>query len=190
MDAASQYAFAYAMTGTAGVRALLALAAASAATHMGIIHPSAQFAWLGSMHAMLTLAVLALVEIAADKIPLLDHAMHVVGTIVRPAAGAVLAGGFLREQPIGILIPLMALGALNAFGVHAAVASIRGMSTVMTGGLANPAISVSEDAGSLIAIALAIFMPLLAACFVLILMLLLYRLARFAYRRIRPSRIR
>ena len=34
------------------------------------------------------LAVLTLIEILADKVPLIDHANDVLGTIVRPAAGA------------------------------------------------------------------------------------------------------
>ena len=41
------------------------------------------------------------------------------------------------------------LGALNALGIHAAVATVRGASTLTTAGIANPAISTVEDAGSI-----------------------------------------
>ena len=114
MDAAGQYALAYALTTTAGVRAMVALAAVAIAAHFNLIHPPGAFAWLGSPIAMWVLGGFAVVEILADKVPLLDHALHVAQIAVKPAAAAVLVGGSLHAQSHEALVTLMILGALNA----------------------------------------------------------------------------
>jgi hypothetical protein len=163
MDPAAQYAFAYALTTTAGVRALLALAAIAVAAHAGWMHPPAGFAWLASVTAMWILIAFAVVEILADKIPFVDHVVHFVQVAGKPAAGAILVGGSVHAQSHEVLVGLMAAGALNALGVHAAVATLRGASTVTTGGIANPAVSLVEDAGAAIALIVAFLAPFVAA---------------------------
>ena len=163
MDAAAQYAFAYALTTTAGVRALLALAAVAVAAHVGWLHPPAGFAWLGSTTARWVLIAFAIVEFVADKIPLLDHAVHFVQIAGKPAAAAILVGGAVHAQSHETLIALMIAGALNALGIHAAVASIRAASTLTTGGVANPAVSVVEDGGAATSLLLAFLAPIAAA---------------------------
>jgi hypothetical protein len=163
MDVATEYALAYALTTAAGLRAVLALAAVSVAAHLGIIHPSGGFEWLASVQAMWALIAVAVLEIAADKIPFLDHALHVAQVVVKPAAAAIIVGGTLNAPSEPVLISLMAVGALNALGVHAGVVSMRGASTVMTGGLANPVLSTAEDAGTIGGIVLAFLAPFIAA---------------------------
>jgi hypothetical protein len=187
VDAASQYALAYALTTTAGVRALLPLAAFAVVIHLGFLHPPPGFSWLGGATVMWPLIGIALLELLADKIPIVDHAMHVVGIAVKPAAAAVLVGGSVHAQSPQILIGLMTLGALNALGIHAAVASVRGASTLTTAGIANPAISTVEDGGSILATLLAFFAPFIAAFLALCFAAALFILARSAYKRVRTS---
>ena len=163
MDAAAQYAFAYSLTTTAGVRALLALAAVAVAAHVGWLHPPAGFAWLASTTAMWILIGAAVIEILADKIPFLDHVVHFVQIAGKPAAGAILVGGSVHAQSHEMLIGLMVVGALNALGIHVAVASMRGASTVTTGGVANPAVSLMEDVGAAVALLVAFLAPFVAA---------------------------
>lgn len=163
MDAAAQYAFAYALTTTAGVRALLALAAVSIAAHIGWMHPPTGFEWLASTTAMWVLIAVAAVEMLADKVPFLDHAVHFVQVAGKPAAGAILVGGSVHAQSHEMLVGLMVVGALNALGIHVAVASLRGASTVTTGGIANPAVSLFEDVGAAVALVIAFLAPFVAA---------------------------
>jgi len=163
MDAAAQYAFAYALTTTAGVRALLALAAVAVAAHLGWMHPPAGFAWLGSVTVMWILIGFAVVEILADKVPFLDHVVHFVQIAGKPAAGAILVGGSVHAQSHEILIGLMVAGALNALGIHTAIASMRGASTITTGGIANPAVSLVEDVGAAVSLLIAFLAPFAAA---------------------------
>jgi hypothetical protein len=186
-DALSQYALAYALTTTAGVRGLLSLAAVAVAAHFGLLHPPDPFAWLASPTAMWILIAISGVEIVADKIPVVDHAMHFVQVATKPAAAAILVGGTLHAPSHEVLIGLMILGALNALGVHAAIASVRGASTLATGGLGNPVVSTVEDAGSLGSIGLAFAAPFVAAVLAVGFTVALVWLARSAFRKVRAQ---
>lgn len=178
MDAAAQYALAYALSTSAGLRGILTLAVVSIAVHLGLLHPPAAFAWLGSNPVTLALGAVALVEVLGDKIPVVDHAFHALQTILKPAAAAILVGGIVHTQNALELYALMALGALNALGVHAASAATRGASTALTAGIANPAISLLEDGVAALMIAFAFLAPLLAAALAILLTLLIVRTAR------------
>jgi len=182
MDAAAQYALAYALTTSAGLRGLLTLAVVSVAVHLGVLHPPAAFAWLGSNAVTLALVAVALVEILGDKVPLIDHLFHALQTIVKPAAAAILVGGIVHTQNSPELYGLMALGALNALGVHAASAAARGASTALTGGVANPVISLAEDSMSVTMIAFAFLAPLFAAILAILLSYFILRAARKIWR--------
>ena len=186
MDAATQYALAYSLTTAAGVRAVLALAVVSVATHFGLLHPPAMFAWLASPVAMWVLIAVGAVELFADKIPLLDNALHLMQTVVKPAAAAIIVGGTVHAQSNEMLIFLMVVGALNALGVHAGIATVRGASTLATGGLANPVVSTVEDAGALGTSLLAFVMPFVMAVVAVLFTLAMIVLARRAYLRVRP----
>jgi uncharacterized membrane protein len=163
MDASGQFALAYALTTTAGLRGFLTLFAASVAAHYHWIHPSSGFAWLGADAATTVLGVFALLELLADKVPVVDHALHAVSFAVRPLAGAILVGSTVHTDNSGVLYALMALGAANSLIVHSSSAAARAASTVGTFGAANAPISLGEDIGALGGIILALFHPYIAA---------------------------
>jgi len=183
MDVTTEYALAFALTTTAGLRGFLALLVASLAAHAGWIHLNAPYAWLGSDGANIVLAIFAVLEIVADKIPVVDNALHLLYFIVRPAAAAVLVGGTVHAPNQGDLIALMVVGALNAFVVHGASAAARAASTTSTFGTANSAMSVGEDIVALGGGALAIAAPLLAGALALaFLIALLFFVRRISVR--------
>jgi len=169
MDAATQYALAYALTTTAGLRGFLTLFAAAAAAHYHIIHPSPAFAWLGSNGAVIVLGIFALLELGADKVPAIDHALHAISFAARPAAAAILVGGTVNTSNPAELYGLMTAGALNALVVHSSSATVRAASSATTLGAANPAISVIEDVIAIGGIVAAFAYPILAAILALIL---------------------
>jgi hypothetical protein len=187
MDAASQYALAYALTTSAGVRALLPLALVSVAAHFGYVHPPQPFDWLGSTNVTLVLIGIALLELFADKVPLLDHALHLTQVLTKPAAAAILVGGTAHPQSHNVLVGLMVLGALNALGVHAFTSSVRVASTATTGGIANPLISTFEDVATIAVTVLAFVTPFIAAALCIVAAIILFRLARGTYRRVRVA---
>jgi uncharacterized membrane protein len=178
MDVTTEYAFAFALTTTAGLRGFLALLVASLAAHAGWIHLNAPYAWLGSDGASMVLAVFAVLEILADKIPVVDNALHLIYFIVRPAAAAILVGGTVHAPNQGDLIALMIVGALNAFVVHGASAAARAASTTSTFGAANSTMSVGEDVVALGGGVLAIAVPLLAGTLALAFLIALLFIVR------------
>ncbi|RYX86765.1 DUF4126 domain-containing protein [bacterium] len=152
------------LSASSGLRAFLPLFALAAAFRLHVfgIQPTGTFAWLASDLALAALAIATVVEIAGDKIPVVDHALDTVGTVVRPAAGALVAGAVLNgsDPTTGALLGLI-LGAPLALGVHGAKAGARGASTASTFGMANPFVSVLEDIVVLATIVAAFFVPAL-----------------------------
>lgn len=181
MDATTQYALAYALTTTAGLRGFLTLFAASVAAHYHWIHPSPGFAWLGADGAVIVLGVFALLEMLADKIPAIDHALHAISFGVRPVAAAILVGGTVDTSNHAQLYGLMAAGALNALVVHGSSATARAASSATTLGVANPVISVVEDLIAIGGLILAFIYPVLAAILALLLVIALIVAARRIY---------
>jgi uncharacterized membrane protein len=186
MDAAAQYALAYALTTTAGLRGFLTLFAASVAAHYHWIHPSAGFAWLGADGTVIVLGIFALLEIVADKVPAVDHALHAVSFAARPLAAAILVGGTVNTSNAAELYGLMAAGALNSLVVHSSSAATRAASSATTFGLANPLISVAEDVLTVAGLVVSFAFPILAAILALILVI---ALIVTAYRIYRNSRL-
>lgn len=130
---------------------------------------------LASPMVLGSLGVLAAIDFLADKIPVVDHAAHAVGTIVHPVAGAVLFAS--QNNVLTNVHPAvaMAAGIIVAGGFHASRAAIRPVATATTGGFGNPVLSFVEDITSVTLSVLAIFVPLLAFVLVVILLLAIAR---------------
>ena len=159
-----------------GLRAFLPLLAIGIASRLGALHLNAEFAWIGSWPAIVGFGLAALLEMAADKIPVVDHALDLLGGLVRPMAGALVALGLLPAFP-KIVTTLIAVGAAGgAFGVQAIKAKTRVVSTATTLGHANPVLSGAEDLASFILTVAAILAPLIA--FLLLIPLLAFGLGR------------
>ena len=108
------------------------------------------------------IAVLAVVDFVADKIPAVDHAWHAVGAIANPVAGAVL---FASQQNVLTEVhPAVAAvaGLIVAGGFHGSRSLARPVSTAATGGLGNPVLSLVEDVISGLLSLLAVFLPFIA----------------------------
>ena len=145
-----------------GLRAFLPLLAVGIAARLGALHLNAEFTWLESWPAIVAFGLAALLEMAADKIPIVDHALDLLGGLVRPMAGALVALGLLPQFPKLVTL-LIALGSAGgAFGVQAIKAKTRLVSSAATLGHANPVLSGAEDLASFILTVAAILAPLIA----------------------------
>lgn len=146
---------------------LLTLAVA-ARFHLFGVALGGPFAWLGSTAALVALGIATAAELAADKVPFVDHALSLFGTVARPAAGAlVAAAAFSSLDPTAAAVAGLIIGAPTALAVHSAQATTRLASTAATGGLANPAVSLVEDVaafgGALLSLAAPLLVPLALA---------------------------
>ena len=156
-------ALAIALAASAGLRAWLPLLLAGGLARLGVLDLGPSFQFLASNKALVLFGVATAIELVGDKIPAVDHALDVIGTPLRPAAGALLAASVLGTvtDPLTSIVLGTAVGAPSALVPHAAKAAVRAASTTVSGGLANPFLSVLEDAISIVTFVLAVLVPLL-----------------------------
>jgi hypothetical protein len=161
---------AIALSACAGLRAWLPLLLAGILARLELLTLGASWRFLASDTALLLFGLATVIEIAGDKIPVVDHALDAISTVLRPAAGAVLAAsvlGFVHDPLVALALGA-AVGAPSALVPHALKSGLRAASSTFTLGLANPVLSLIEDGAALVLFALAVLVPL-----VLVLLLLL-----------------
>jgi len=154
----------------AGLNAYIPLLAVALAERFGWLSLREPLDVLGSWWMIAIIAVLLAVEIVADKIPAVDHVNDIVQSVIRPAAGGLVAvaGSGSASQVSPWLLVLM--GVIFAGGVHAAKAATRTVVNASTGGLGAPVASTAEDTGAIALSAVAIAVPILVVFVVAVLM--------------------
>ena len=154
-------ALAVALAASTGLRAWLPLLLAGGLARAGFLQLGDSFRFLSSDHALILFSVASVLELAADKIPALDHVLDGLSTFVRPAAGSVLAASALGvvSEPLTALVLGVAVGAPSSLIPHAAKSLVRAASTAFTGGLGNPVLSFLEDGLTVFLVALAVLVP-------------------------------
>jgi uncharacterized protein DUF4126 len=165
----------------AGIRAWLPLLLVGALARWGVVELGSSFDFISSNRALILFGVATVIEILGDKIPAVDHALDSLSTILRPAAGSLLAASVLWQvsDPLTALALGVAVGAPTSLVPHAAKSLLRAASTTLTGGLANPLISVLEDVLAFGLFILTVLVPVLvAATMIVIAVMVVRRLAR------------
>lgn len=167
----------------AGLNAYIPLLAAALAERFGLLVLAKPFDVLGEWWVIAIISVLLIVEMVADKIPAVDHANDAIQSLVRPAAGGILAlaaAGTAADVHPWLLV---VAGVIAAGGVHAVKATARPIVNVATVGIGGPIVSFVEDVGALILSVAAILAPVLSIGIAAMMMFGLWRLWR---RRRRP----
>jgi hypothetical protein len=127
--------------------------------------------WLENPWVIGILAVLLVIEVVADKVPVVDHVNDVVQTVVRPTAGGLTFGAASSAETVTVddpaaffsdhtWVPVLA-GIMLALVVHGAKAAIRPVVNGATMGVGAPVVSTVEDGASLSLSFIAILLPLL-----------------------------
>lgn len=166
----------FGLSGAAGLNAYLPLLLVGLLNRFGYVQLDDPYSFISSTPALIGIAVIGALDFVGDKIPGVDHALHLVGGVVNAAAGALL---FASQHGLaGHLNPTLALalGFLVAGGVHAGRTVVRPAATTLTAGLGNPVVSAAEDASSLTLSVLAVFAPVLGVLVLLLLLWLGWRL--------------
>jgi Domain of unknown function (DUF4126) len=145
------------------------------------------FRFIASNQALILFGVATVAEILGDKIPAVDHTLDALSTVLRPAAGSLLAASVLWRvpDPLTALALGVAVGAPAALVPHAAKSALRATSTVFTGGLANPILSLIEDLATLLMFLFTVVVPVVAALSIVVLAVLVVR--RLSRRRLPPT---
>jgi hypothetical protein len=161
IEALSHIATSFGLAGSAGLNAYLPLLiVALTARFTTLLTLKPPFDALTDNLVIGVIVALLLIETLVDKIPAVDSINDVIQTFVRPAAGAVLFAA--NANAIGDVHPVLALvcGLILAGGVHAVKATARPVITTVSGGVANPVVSLAEDAVSATVTVTAILWPL------------------------------
>jgi uncharacterized membrane protein len=176
-----------------GLRAFLPLAIVGLVSRADVFGPldlhGTHFALLNNSWVIIALFVLALIEITADKVPLLDSAQDLVATPLRIIAGAVAFGAALAQQALAIVIVGMVAGAVIAGVAQGVKGFIRPGATAVSGGVANPFLSFFEDLAALFGTLLVLLVPPLGIVLVVFLLYLVFRLRQRRKRKYRGLRI-
>jgi len=183
-------ALALVLAAVAGLRAWLPLLVAGGLSRLGVADLGASFTWLGSGPALAVLGGATVIEIVGDKIPVVDHFLDAIGTVIRPLAGALAAAAALVQihDPLIALVIGIVVGAPVALAPHVAKSTLRGVSTGTTAGFANPLLSVIEDGVAFFIALLAFLLPVLALLMVVGCVWLAWRWLRKVRRRSLASR--
>jgi hypothetical protein len=184
--AAGSVLAAFGLSGAAGLNAWIPLLAAGLLDRAGQLELADGYDAIATTPGLIVLGVLFALDFVGDKVPAIDHLLHAVGSVVHPAAGAVVFAG-PTEMPTDIpSVVLFALGASVAGSLHATRATIRPASTTLTAGAGNPLLSLGEDIGSAVLSVVAVLAPLLGVLILIVVAVV----AVLWWRRIRRARRR
>ena len=151
------------------------------------------WAWLQEPWVMAILAGLLLIEMVADKIPVVDHINDLVQTVIRPTAGGLAFGAASSSETVTVTdpasffssnqwVPIVA-GMVISFIVHGMKAAARPVVNATTAGLGAPVASVTEDAFSVAMSFAAILFPFLIIFFLIALIWMFVAMRRRRKRR-------
>jgi uncharacterized membrane protein len=138
---------------------------------LDFVHLPDNWAWLSNPWVLVILGVLLVIEIVADKIPVVDSINDWIQTIVRPVAGGIAfgtgsaSGTAVVKDPAAFFtsyawVPI-AIGVLLALATHLTKMASRPVLNVATVGAAAPIVSTAEDFGSVALSFIALLVPVL-----------------------------
>ena len=161
-----------------GLNAWIPLLGLGIAERLGLVTLTEPFDRLGSTAVLVVLAVLFVLDLVGDKVPVIDHVLHAVGTVIAPISGAIVFGA--QENLLSQSAPWAAAVAGMVLGesVHLARSTVRPAVTAGTGGAGNPVMSAIEDAMSFVLTVLAVLVTVLAFVAVVVVTIVVWRKVR------------
>ena len=158
-----------------GLNAWIPLFGLGVAQRLGAVTLTEPLDRLGSTPVLVVLGALLVVDLVGDKVPVVDHVLHVVGMVVAPASGAVmlLAQDNLLSNSHPGLAALVGVGLGGA--VHVSRSAVRPVVTAGTAGAGNPVVSAIEDVVAFALTVLAVVVPVLAFIALAVVTVLLWR---------------
>lgn len=151
------------LSASSGFRVFVPLFGMSLASYFGILPLSESWSWLGSMPALVILAVASIAESLSYLVPFVDNLLDSIAIPLAGVAGTVAMAGSLTElSPAMTWALAIVAGGGTATAIKAGSATTRAVSTATTAGVANPVIGLAETGTAVGLSALAIFAPVVA----------------------------
>lgn len=155
------------LSATCGFRIFVPMLGMSYAQRNGYLNLSAGFEWMGSDIAFYTFMIALVFEVLAYYIPWVDMMLDTIASPLAVVAGVIATAAMVGDVDPYLRWSLAAVaGGGTAATTQASSVAIRGASTALTGGLANPIVSTFELILSFISTILAILLPIAAVIFI------------------------
>lgn len=139
-----------ALSASVGFRIFVPFLVAGVAIKLGALHVAPDFVWLSSWPALAVFVVATVTEVLAYYIPVVDHALDVIGSPAAVVAGTLLTAAMVvgMDEWLRWSLAIIAGGGI-AGSLHVGKSLVRGVSTATTAGLGNPIMATGEIVGSL-----------------------------------------
>jgi hypothetical protein len=166
---------AFGLSASAGLNAYIPLFTIAVIAHFtNWFKLNAPYDALGNPWIVILLGVLVIIEFLADKVPAVNHLNDLLQTFVRPVAGAIVFAASAKVLTDISPVLSLACGLFIAGGVHAVKSlAIRPAVTATTAGVGNVPVSLAEDLLAALTSFLAIVLPVIIACALILLTALL-----------------
>lgn len=178
MDAITGYLTALGLSTAAGLNAYIPLLTVGLLSrYTDVIELPAPWDRLGDPLVLGIVGVVGVVDFIGDKVPIVDHVLHVIGMVVAPVVGGglALATADVFEVDPGITA---VLGVAAALATQVGRTAARPVSTAATGGGGNPVVSLGEDGVSGFLSVTAVIWPVVAAVVAVVLLIAIVLLWR------------
>ncbi|PCE64993.1 DUF4126 domain-containing protein [Sediminicola luteus] len=173
------------LAASVGFRVFLPMFALSLAAYFNIWELNDNWAWIGTLPALVCLGVAMVLEIFAYFIPWFDNLLDSIAVPLAAIAGtAVMVSTVAGLDPMVTWTLAIIAGGGTATAIKGANATGRLASTASTGGLANPLVSATETGASVVVSTASIFAPVIAAILVILILALIFKI----YRKLRPKK--
>src|ERR1700728_5158305 len=144
-DLALSIVLGVALAAATGFRVFLPMLIVSGAAYTGHLHLDKSFAWLGTPSALIMLSVAAIAEVLAYYIPVVDNLLDTLATPAAFVAGTIVSTAVMIDAPPMVKWTAAVIAGGGIAGVtQGMTGSLRGHSTVLTGGFRNPIIATAQ----------------------------------------------
>ena len=179
MESLISIALGIGLAAAAGFRVFVPLFALSLASYFNVWPLNEQWQWLASPFALMILAAACIAEALAYLIPWFDNLLDTLAVPLAGVAGTAVMASTMADLNPAVTWALAIIGGGGAAAVIKGVnAGGRAVSTVTTGGVANPIFSIWETVSAAFMSFLAIFFPVLAVIAVIIIAFIMYKIWR------------
>lgn len=163
------------LASASGFRVFLPVFALSLASYFNVIPLNENWAWIGGLPALISFGVAMVFEIFGYYIPFIDNLLDTIATPLAAIAGfVVMASTMVDISPTMTTILAIIAGSGSATAFQGLTTTTRLASSVKTAGLGNPVVSTAETGTAITLSSLAIFLPIVAVIFVVIIFGVIY----------------
>ncbi len=162
MDAVTGYFTALGLSTAAGLNAYIPpFALGLLSRYTDLIDLPAPWDHLGDPLVLAIIAVVGVADFIGDKVPVIDHVLHLIGMVVAPVVGGLLAFATADVVDIDPAV-VVVLGVVAALATQVGRSAARPVATATTAGAGNAVVSLGEDGVSGALSVTAVIAPVLA----------------------------